>query len=99
MFTTLDEFYNNYRIKNGDVPDEITLNKGIMRLKREIRELKSLIDILMNNPLETWNSSKYYEADEYVSYNGVIYKSKVMGNVGLEPGVSSDWEAVNVNSN
>lgn len=98
MFTTLDEFYNNYRIKNNDVPDEITLNKGIMRLKREIREIKSLVDIIMGIPLEEWNPSKYYESDEYITYNGSNYKSKVMGNKGLEPGVSSDWELVDTSN-
>lgn len=95
MITDLEDFYENYTIKNNEIPNEVTLNRGIMRLKREIRELKSLVDILYNKPLETWSSSKYYEIDEYVSYNNHNYKSKINGNHGLEPGVSSDWELVN----
>lgn len=98
MITTLEEYYENYRVKNSDVPTEETLNKGPMRLKREIRELKSLIDIIIGKSLEPWNSSKYYEQDEYVSYNGQNYKSLVNGNHGLEPSVSSDWELVSIRS-
>lgn len=94
MFVDLENFYKNYRIKNTEVPNEVTLNRGIMRLKREIRELKSMIDIITKKSLEPWNSSKYYEADEYVSWNGNNYRSRVNGNHGLEPGISSDWELV-----
>ena len=94
MFTTLESFYQDYRIKNNEVPNEITLNRGVMRLKREIRELKSILDILTGKALEPWNSSKYYEADEYVLWNKNNYRSRVNGNHGLEPGISSDWELV-----
>lgn len=98
MFTTLDEFENDYTIKNGDIPSEVTLNKGVMRLKREIRELKSIIDILVGNSLEPWSSSKFYEVDEYVSYNGKNYKSSVNGNTNIEPGTSSEWVLVELSS-
>lgn len=94
MFVDLENFYKNYRVKNTEVPNEVTLNRGIMRLKREIRELKSMFDIITKKELEPWSNSKYYEADEYVSWNGNNYRSRVNGNYGLEPGISSDWELV-----
>jgi hypothetical protein len=94
MFVTLEDFFDNYRIKNQQQPNETVLNRGLMRLKRETRELKSLIDILVGNPLIEWNANKIYEADEYVSYNGLVYKSRVDRNFNNEP-VSTDttnWE-------
>lgn len=94
MFVDLENFYKNYRIKNTEVPNEVTLNRGIMRLKREIRELKSIIDVITKKELEPWSNSKYYEADEYVSWNKNNYRSRVNGNHGLVPGISSDWELV-----
>ena len=47
MFSTLEEYYQNYRVKNGQVPNEVTLNRGPFRLKREIRELKSITDVVI----------------------------------------------------
>lgn len=96
MFTTLEEYYQNYRVKNGQVPNEVTLNRGPFRLKREIRELKSITDVVIGNDIETWNKDKFYEQDEYVQYNGKIYKSDVDGNHNLEPGVSIDWTLVEI---
>lgn len=85
MFVTLEDFFDNYRIKNQQQPNETVLNRGLMRLKRETRELKSLIDILIGNPLIEWNANKIYEADEYVAYNGLVYKSRVDRNFNNEP--------------
>lgn len=94
MFVTLEDFFENYRIKNQQQPNETVLNRGLMRLKRETRELKSIIDILIGNSLIEWNASKIYEQDEYVAYNGLVYKSRVDRNFNNEP-FSSDannWE-------
>ena len=97
MFVTFEDFFNNYRIKNEMAPNETTLNVGLLRLKRELRELKSLFDIIINNPIETWNQNKIYETDEYVSYNDNIYKSKVDTNIGVNPQNSEDfWELVSL---
>lgn len=96
MFCTMDEYYQNYRVKAGQVPNEVTLNRGPFRLKREIRELKSVQDIILGNDIETWNPNKYYEVDEYITYNDVVYRSKIDGNYNLTPGISNDWERVEV---
>lgn len=95
MFITLDDFFTNYRIKNEAAPNETTLNVGLIRLKREIRELKSILDVVTNSPIETWNKNKIYEMDEYISYNDIIYKSKVDANISRNPQISEDfWETV-----
>lgn len=96
MFCTMDEYYQNYRVKAGQVPNEVTLNRGPFRLKREIRELKSVQDIILGNDIETWNPNKYYEVDEYITYNDVVYRSKIDGNYNLTPGISNDWVQVEV---
>ena len=66
MFTSFDTFFNNYRIKNNSAPNETVLNSGLLRLKREIRELKSYIDLIVGNEIETYNPEKPYEIDENV---------------------------------
>jgi len=96
MFVSLEDFFNNYRIKNGQIPNEVTLNRGLFRLKREIRELKSMADVAIGNEIETWNSNKFYEKDEYVEFGGKIFKSNIDGNFNLEPGVSPMWERKDV---
>lgn len=98
-FVTLEEFFENYRIKNQQQPNETVLNRGLMRLKRETRELKSLVDILVGNELIPWNSNKIYEKDEYVSHNDLIYKSLIDRNFNIEP-FSTDtdnWVLVSLN--
>jgi hypothetical protein len=85
MFITLEEFFNNYRIKNQQQPNETILNRGIMRLKRETRELKSVLDILLGNELEMWDTYRIYEKDEYVKHGNLIYKSKTDTNLQHTP--------------
>jgi hypothetical protein len=92
MFVSLEEFFNNYRIKNGKQPNETVLNRGIMRLKREVRELESVFNIILGNDLPEWNVETYYEVDEYVQTGGAFYKSLVPQNLAVEPGVTTDWE-------
>jgi hypothetical protein len=95
-FVTLEEFFENYRIQNQQQPNETVLNKGLMRLKREVRELKSLVDILTGGNVPVWNENKIYEIDEYVSYNDLVYKSRIDRNFSKIP-VSSDlenWELI-----
>lgn len=75
MFVSQEKFWSDYRIQNGQAPNETVLNRGIMRLKREIRELKSLIDIVSNQNIEEYSTSAIYEQDEYVMYKGSYYKS------------------------
>lgn len=96
MFSTLEEYFENYRVKNDQPPSETTLNRGPFRLKREIRELKSLTDVIIGNDLEIWNKDKFYEQDEYVQYNGKVYRSKIDGNNDKTPGVSSDWVLIQI---
>lgn len=91
MFVTLKEFFDNFRIRNGDKPNETVFNRPLFRLKREIRELKSVLDILTGVPIETWSTVKFYERDEYVSYNGGFYRSVIDGNVGNQPDQSDKW--------
>ena len=100
MFVTLEDFFNNYRIKNQLQPNETVLNRGLMRLKRETRELKSVIDNLTGAALPTWNNSKIYETDEYVTHNDLIYKSVVDTNFDNEPSPSdaTNWELVTLSS-
>lgn len=100
MFVTLDDFFENYRIKNQQQPNETVLNRGLMRLKRETRELKSLIDILIGNPLIEWNPSKIYEQDEYVAYSDLVYKSRVDRNFGNEPfsADATNWELTTIDA-
>lgn len=96
MFSTLEQYFDSYRVKNGEVPSETTFNRGPLRLKREIRELKSLSDIVIGNDLETWDSNKFYEEDEYIQYNNKIYRSRIDGNHNKTPGVSQDWILIQV---
>ena len=91
MFVTLDKFFADYRIKNGQNPNETVFNAPLFRLKREIRELKSLVDILMGDPNEEWNPDKIYEIDEYVTYNGYTYRSNADTNYGYKPDENPNW--------
>jgi len=100
MFITLEEFFDNYRIKNQQQPNETVLNRGIMRLKRETRELKSLFDILIGNEVEAWDNNRIYEKDEYISNNGLIYKSRININHNHTPFREdvNNWEIVTINN-
>ena len=99
MFITLEEFFNNYRIKNQQQPNETILNRGIMRLKRETRELKSVLDILLGNELEMWDTYRIYEKDEYVKHGNLIYKSKIDTNLQHTPfrDDTTNWEIITIN--
>ena len=92
MFVSLQEFFDNYRIQNGKQPNETTLNKGLMRLKREVRELESVFNIILGNDLPAWSNTIYYEVDEYVQHGSLFYKSLVPQNLGIEPGVTANWQ-------
>ena len=92
MFTSFDTFFNNYRIKNNSAPNETVLNSGLLRLKREIRELKSYIDLIVGNEIETYNPEKPYEIDEYVKYRGYCYKSLIDVNIANTPENSQFWK-------
>lgn len=96
MFSTLEEYFENYRVKNDQPPSETVLNRGPFRLKREIRELKSLSDIIIGNDIEEWNKDKFYEQDEYIQYNGRIYRSAIDANNDKTPGVSRDWVLIQI---
>ena len=91
MFVTLKDFFENFRIRNGDKPNETVFNRPLFRLKREIMELKSVQDILTGVEIETWSSVKFYERDEYVTFNNKFYRSVNDGNVGNQPDVSDLW--------
>ena len=91
MITSFDEFFTDYRIKNNQAPNETALNTGLLRLKRELRELKSVLDIVVGNAIEEYNSEKPYEIDEYVKYRGYCYKSKVDVNIANTPENSQFW--------
>ena len=100
MFVTLEDFFNNYRIKNQQQPNETVLNRGLMRLKRETRELKAVIDILTGVSLPVWNNGKIYEADEYVTYGELIYRSRTDQNFNNTP-VPTDnvnWQLITIDS-
>lgn len=100
MFVTIEDFFNNYRIKNQQQPNETVLNRGLMRLKRETRELKSVIDILTGVTLPVWNNGKIYEADEYVTHGELIYRSRVDQNFNNTP-VPVDvanWQLITIDS-
>ena len=92
MFTSFDTFFNNYRIKNNSAPNETVLNSGLLRLKREIRELKSILDLVIGNNIETYNPEKPYEIDEYVKYRGYCYKSLIDVNISNTPENSQFWK-------
>ena len=97
MFSTLEEFFRDYRVKNGQVPCEVVFNRGPMRLKREIRELKSIQDIIIGNDIPIWNPTTRYEVDEYVYYSGKIYRSKADSNFNYRPAENQNfWEKVSL---
>lgn len=98
MFSTLETFYNDYRIKNDMFPNETVLNRPSMRLKREIRELKSLSDIVTGTKLEEYSPYKVYEIDEYVEDHGLIYKSLADTNYGFPTSDTNWWQQVNIRS-
>ncbi len=96
-FTSLEQFYKNYRIKNEQQPNETTLNRPVMRLKREVRELKSVLDIITGSDIEEWTSSRFYETDEYVKYKDSYYISLSDDNIGNTPSNGSDfWNRVSL---
>lgn len=96
-FTTLEQFYREYRVKNGQVPSEAVINKAPMRLKREIRELKSLSDIVIGNDIAEWVSTTRYEVDEYATYYGEIYKSLADGNLNYQPDTyTAFWKKIEI---
>ena len=95
MQTTLNNFYSEYGIRNGQAPNETVLNRGLLRLKREIREIYSILQIIQGKPIEEWNPDKIFELDEYVQYKGAIYKSILDTNYSMYPdGSEGAWEAV-----
>lgn len=95
MQTSLDNFYSEYGIRNGQAPNETVLNRGLLRLKREIREIYSVLQIIQGKPIEEWNPDKIFELDEYVQYKGAIYKSILDTNYSMFPdGAEGAWEAV-----
>lgn len=97
MFSTLEEFFRDYRVKNGQVPCEVVFNRGPMRLKREIRELKSIQDIIIGNDIPVWNPTTRYEVDEYVYYSGKIYRSKADSNFNYRPAENQNfWEKISM---
>lgn len=97
MFSTLEEFFRDYRVKNGQVPCEVVFNRGPMRLKREIRELKSIQDIIIGNDIPIWNPTTRYEVDEYVYYSGKIYRSKADSNFNYRPAENQNfWEKISI---
>ena len=97
MFSTLEEFFRDYRVKNGQVPCEVVFNRGPMRLKREIRELKSIQDIIIGNDIPIWNPTTRYEVDEYVYYSGKIYRSKADSNFNYRPAENQNfWEKISL---
>ena len=97
MFSTLEEFFRDYRVKNGQVPCEVVFNRGPMRLKREIRELKSIQDIIIGNDIPAWNPTTRYEVDEYVYYSGKIYRSKADSNFNYRPAENQNfWEKISI---
>lgn len=97
MFSTLEEFFRDYRVKNGQVPCEVVFNRGPMRLKREIRELKSIQDIIIGNDIPIWNPTTRYEVDEYVYYAGKIYRSKADSNFNYRPAENQNfWEKISL---
>lgn len=98
MFSTVDQFFNEFRIQNDQFPNETVLNRGTMRLKREIRELKSLVDVVLGKEIEPWHDGKVYEIDEYVSYNGIIYRSNLDSNVAQNPQTSGFWDQQDIES-
>ena len=100
MFVTLEDFFNNYRIKNQQQPNETVLNRGLMRLKRETRELKSILDVLLNGNFDVWDSNRVYEKDEYVKYNDLIYKSRIYTNYNHIPfrEDTTSWEIITLES-
>lgn len=99
MFVTLEEFFNDYRIKNGKQPNETVLNRGLMRLKRESREIESLMKIFTGQELNEWDSLNYYEVDEYVQYNGLKYRSRISNNLNNIPVYNDtvNWELITLN--
>ena len=97
MFSTLEEFFRDYRVKNGQVPCEVVFNRRPMRLKREIRELKSIQDIIIGNDIPIWNPTTRYEVDEYVYYSGKIYRSKADSNFNYRPAENQNfWEKISI---
>ena len=97
MFSTLEEFFRDYRVKNGQVPCEVVFNRGPMRLKREIREVKSIQDIIIGNDIPIWNPTTRYEVDEYVYYSGKIYRSKADSNFNYRPAENQNfWEKISI---
>lgn len=99
MFTTLETFYNDYSLKNNQQPNETVLNRPTMRLKRELREVKSIQDIILRNDIEEYSADKVYEIDEYVqSSTGIYYKSLVDANYNHELADANYWQLISIPS-
>ncbi len=97
MFVTLKEFFDDYRIKNNQQPNETVLNLGLMRLKREIREMTSMLAFYANvGELPIWINTMNYEIDEYLTHDGHSYKSRTNNNNNNTPFPEDDtyWEKI-----
>jgi len=73
--TDLQTFKDDYLLRNGDIPDEVALAKAPVKLKEELIEVTSVVDILTGGVPTAWAEDVEYDVCIYVSYNGVNYKS------------------------
>lgn len=87
------DFKNSYLVSDGDVGNEINLNKSPEQLKIELDQVSNIVDILIGNTITPWITGFTYKIDDYVSHNGSNWRAKRANN-SVTPVVGLDWELV-----
>jgi hypothetical protein len=88
MITTVQEFYQNYMMKDGDLLAEELLNKPFFRLKYE---LQALISFFKLDNVPDWNSTTYYKESDAVFYNNRFWVCIKPSRGSAPDSNSSNW--------
>jgi hypothetical protein len=88
MITTVQEFYQNYMMKDGDLLAEEFLNKPFFRLKYELQALFSLFKL--DNVLD-WDPAKYYEESDKVFFDNHFWICKNPSKGSVPALNNPDW--------
>jgi len=64
-------------MKNGDIPDEVALNKGQIQLKKEVIELSEQVNLLVGGSPTAWVDATSYLLCDFVSYLGNNYNARI----------------------
>jgi len=93
MITSVTDFQTVYNVKDGEIASSTVLSRPSNRLKVELNEISSAVNILLGDTssVQGWEAG-IYESGVFTKYNGVIYKSLIPNNTTV-PGTNTlHWE-------